>query len=148
MISFNTLNSRVAVFEESLAIPFKRIALTSGISWQYTHSKLVGTFSQFLQFQHSYSEELSKLRHVSILFSYGTCSKYSLTVKLKCSKNGNIFFYIFRWHKTLQNNQNNKLFSKTSILTNRASDVNFFPKSCILPLKLIITCQSKDKTTN
>ena len=31
-------NSRTAVFLESLALNFRRNAITSGISWQYTHS--------------------------------------------------------------------------------------------------------------
>ena len=40
-------NSMRAVFQESLALNFKWNALTAGISWQHTHSYLVGIFSRF-----------------------------------------------------------------------------------------------------
>ena len=39
--------SRTAVFQESLALNSKWNALTAGISWQHTHSKLVGIISHF-----------------------------------------------------------------------------------------------------
>ena len=48
-----SVNSRSAIFQESLALPFKLNALTSGISWQHTHSNLVGIFSQFSQLRRS-----------------------------------------------------------------------------------------------
>ena len=38
---------RASVFQESLALPFKWNALTSGISWLHMHSNLVGIFLQF-----------------------------------------------------------------------------------------------------
>ena len=41
------VNSRSAIFQESLVLPFKLNALTSGNSWQHMHSNLVGIFLQF-----------------------------------------------------------------------------------------------------
>ena len=73
-----------------------------------------------------------------ILFSAGV---YLLKVWLKCSQNRYIFFlflfssgiYLLKLIKTTGS------FSKASI---------FFPGGCILLAKVIITCQSKEKTIN
>ena len=43
-------NSRTAVLQRSLALNFKWNALTAGISWQHTHSKLVGSWHHFTFF--------------------------------------------------------------------------------------------------
>ena len=58
-----SVNSRSAIFQKSFVLPFKLNALTSGISWQYTHSNLVGISSQFWQLRHS--SELNLLCWVS-----------------------------------------------------------------------------------
>ena len=59
-----SVNSRVVVFQESLALPLKWNALTFGIPWQHTHSNLVGIFLQFWQLHHSW--ELILLYWVSV----------------------------------------------------------------------------------
>ena len=53
-----SVNSRSAIFQESLVLPFKLNALTSGISWQHTHSNLVGISTQFWQLHHSWELNL------------------------------------------------------------------------------------------
>ena len=53
-----SVNSRAAVFQEIIALPFEWNALTSGILLQHTHSNLVGIFSQFWQLDHSWELNL------------------------------------------------------------------------------------------
>ena len=49
-LNFTTKNSRTAVFKEGCALNFKWNALTSRISWQQMHSKLVGSWCLFTFF--------------------------------------------------------------------------------------------------
>ena len=43
-------NPRTAVLQRSLALNFKWNPITAGISWQHTHSKLVGSWHHFTFF--------------------------------------------------------------------------------------------------
>ena len=56
-------NSRSTIFQESLVLPFKLNAFTSGTSWQHMHFNLVGISLQFWQLHHSW--ELILLCRVS-----------------------------------------------------------------------------------
>ena len=47
-------NSRSTIFQESLVLPFKLNAFTSGTSWQHMHFNLVGISLQFWQLHHSW----------------------------------------------------------------------------------------------
>ena len=95
-----SVNSRSAVFQESLALPFKWNALTSGISWQHTHSNLVGIFSQFWQLRHSWElytgflvpEAVAQICSVKKVFleisqnsQENTCARVSFLIKLQDS---------------------------------------------------------------
>ena len=88
----------------------------------------------------------SELLFFLILFSAGI---YLFKVWLKSSQSRYFFLflfssgiYLFKLIKTTGS------FSKASILTNNNHIVLFFPGDCILLAKVIITCQSKQKTIN
>ena len=123
-------NSWAIVFQESLALPFKRNALTSGICnlGELVLRTQVQTGSQgfylpyipdkFSKFRPEktyfvFSEKSSEFLFFLILFSAGI---YLLKVWLKGSQNGYIFFSfsILKWHIhiTVQTNRNDKLFFK------------------------------------
>ena len=105
-----SVNSRTTVFQESLALPFKRNALTSGICNldELVQRAQVQTVSRGFYLSYS-SEKFSKFRPENtcfvfrkkslkflfflILFSAGT---YLLKVWLKRSQNGNnLFLFLF-----------------------------------------------------
>ena len=86
------------------------------------------------------------------IFPYFVLSWYILAQRLhKTFQKWKYFFSfsILKWHIIVQTNRNNKLFFETRRDTNKAPlMLIFFPGDCILLAKLIITCQSKQKTTN
>ena len=121
-------NSRTVVFQESLALPFKRNALTSGICNldELVQRAQVQTVSRRFYLPYS-SEKFFKFRPENtcfvfskkslkylfflILFSAGI---YLLKVWLKHSQNGNnlFLFFVLKWHIIVQINRNNRLFFK------------------------------------
>ena len=153
-----SVNSSAAIFQESLALPFKRNALTFRICnlgklaqtgrWGFYLPYSPEKFSKFWPKNTCFM--FSKVFEIFV-FPYLAPSWYILAQSLLKTfpKWKHVFLFLFSsciWlFKVIETIS---YFSKRSILTNKGPLVLFSYEGCILLAKLIISCQSKQKTTN
>ena len=114
-----SVNSRIAIFQESLALSFKRNVLTSGICnlGELVQQTQVQTESR--GFYLPSSPEFSKFRAENTCFVFSNLRSFYFS--LFCAQNlvktfskwKYIFsFSILKWHVNVQTNRNNKLLFK------------------------------------